>query len=95
MNSTDMKLFQTSSTTSEFSPTPGSFSPLAGLRVLDLTKVLAGPLCTQYLGDLGADVIKIEACGGGDDTRSWPRMLRAMALFFLVLTETSEVLWWI
>ena len=45
--------------------------PLAGLRIFDLTRILAGPTCTQILGDLGADVIKIERAGAGDDTRKW------------------------
>ncbi|WP_247383113.1 MULTISPECIES: CoA transferase [unclassified Bradyrhizobium] len=46
--------------------------PLEGIKVLDLSKVLAGPLCAQYLGDLGAEIIKVEAVGQGDETRGWP-----------------------
>ncbi|MEM1398904.1 MAG: CaiB/BaiF CoA-transferase family protein [Pseudomonadota bacterium] len=45
--------------------------PLAGLTVLDMSRILAGPTCTQLLGDLGADIIKVERPGAGDDTRKW------------------------
>ena len=46
-------------------------SPLEGVRIFDLTRILAGPTCTQLLGDLGADIIKVEKPGVGDDTRTW------------------------
>src|SRR5207248_2573564 len=61
-------------------PTP----PLTGLRVLDASRVLAGPFCGQLLGDLGAEVIKLERPGAGDDTRGWgPPFVGAFSAYFL------------
>jgi crotonobetainyl-CoA:carnitine CoA-transferase CaiB-like acyl-CoA transferase len=51
-----------------------SSPPLQGLQVLDLSKVLAGPLCAQYLGDIGTEVIKVEIPDAGDETRHWPHL---------------------
>lgn len=64
--------------------------PLQGIRVIDLSKVLAGPLCGQYLGDLGADVIKIEPVQGGDDTRAWLPQCEGEAATFLAVNRNKR-----
>ena len=59
-------------------------SPLADVRVLDASRVLAGPLCGQVLGDLGAEVLKVERPGQGDDTRTWgPPFLGPLSAYYL------------
>ena len=68
------------------------FTPLAGIRVLDMTKVLAGPLCAQYLGDMGADVIKLEPIEHGDDTRRWPPYDGEDGTIFLSLNRNKRSL---
>ena len=66
--------------------------PLAGVRVLDLTRVLAGPLCTMMLGDLGADVLKVERLGTGDDTRGWgpPFDSRGESAYYLAVNRNKS-----
>src|SRR5215510_15846510 len=67
--------------------------PLAGIRVIDLTRILAGPLCTMMLGDMGADVIKIEPPGRGDDTRSWgPPFVAGESTYFLSINRNKRSL---
>jgi crotonobetainyl-CoA:carnitine CoA-transferase CaiB-like acyl-CoA transferase len=64
---------------------------LTGLRVLDLTRVLAGPVCAMMLGDMGADVIKVEPVGGGDDTRTWgPPFLGGESAYFLGVNRNKR-----
>ena len=65
---------------------------LSGIRVLDLTRVLAGPLCTMLLGDLGADVLKVERPGSGDDTRGWgpPFDPRGESAYFLSINRNKK-----
>jgi succinate--hydroxymethylglutarate CoA-transferase len=73
--------------------TDAANGPLAGIRVVDLTRILAGPLCTMMLGDMGADVIKIEPPDKGDDTRSWgPPFAGGEAAYFLGVNRNKRSL---
>jgi crotonobetainyl-CoA:carnitine CoA-transferase CaiB-like acyl-CoA transferase len=66
--------------------------PLSGLTVVDFSKVLAGPLCAQYLGDLGAEVIKVETYVDGDDTRRWPPFRGSDGTVFLSCNRNKRSL---
>ena len=66
--------------------------PLAGIRVIDLTRVLAGPFCAMSLGDMGAEVIKIEEPGKGDDTRGWPPFAGGEATYFMSVNRSKKSL---
>jgi crotonobetainyl-CoA:carnitine CoA-transferase CaiB-like acyl-CoA transferase len=69
-----------------------SKKPLAGVRVLDLTRVLAGPFAAMMLGDMGADVIKVEETGKGDDTRKWPPFVGGEASYFMSVNRCKRSL---
>ncbi len=65
--------------------------PLTGIRVLDLTRALAGPYCTMMLGDMGAEIIKVESPEGGDDSRSWaPPFIGQESAYFLSCNRNKK-----
>ena len=67
--------------------------PLRGIRVLDLSRVLAGPFCTMGLGDLGAEVIKVEEPGSGDETRGFgPPFVKGVSTYFLSINRNKKSL---
>lgn len=64
---------------------------LEGIRILDLSRVLAGPYCTMILGDLGAEVIKVEAPGGSDDTRNWgPPFKNDVSAYYISINRNKK-----
>jgi crotonobetainyl-CoA:carnitine CoA-transferase CaiB-like acyl-CoA transferase len=75
----------------EMTDRQGTDLPLSGYRVLDLSRILAGPYCTMILGDQGADVIKVERPGTGDDTRTWgPPFAGGESAYYLCCNRTKR-----
>jgi crotonobetainyl-CoA:carnitine CoA-transferase CaiB-like acyl-CoA transferase len=64
--------------------------PLEGIRVLDFSRVLAGPFCTMLLGDMGAEVIKIEDPSGGDETRGWAPFVEGWSTYYLGVNRNKK-----
>ncbi len=69
-----------------------SRAPLAGVRVIDFTRILAGPFGSMFLGDMGAEVIKVEEPAKGDDTRGWPPFVGGEATYFLSVNRNKKSL---
>ena len=69
---------------------PNAQLPLSGVTVIDFTRVLAGPLCTMLLGDMGAEVIKIEDPRHGDDTREWAPFVGGWSTYFLTVNRNKK-----
>ncbi|OGD12771.1 MAG: hypothetical protein A2W20_07455 [Candidatus Aminicenantes bacterium RBG_16_66_30] len=67
-----------------------SHKPLEGVRILDLSRLLPGPFCTLLLGDLGAEVIKVEDLEGGDYLRAWPPLVDGQSAYFLALNAGKK-----
>lgn len=65
-------------------------APLRGIRVLDLSRVLAGPFCSMILSDLGAEVIKVEMPGEGDDTRTYPPFIGGLSSYFMSVNRGKK-----
>ena len=64
--------------------------PLHGIRILDLSRVLSGPFCTKILGDLGAEVIKIEEMERGDSTRAVAPFLNGMSHYYIAINHNKK-----
>jgi crotonobetainyl-CoA:carnitine CoA-transferase CaiB-like acyl-CoA transferase len=69
-----------------------SRAPLSGVRVVDFTRILAGPFGSMFLGDMGAEVIKVEEPAKGDDTRGWPPFVGGEATYFLAVNRSKKSL---
>ena len=65
-------------------------APLTGIRIVDLTRVVAGPFCTMMLGDMGAEILKIEEPTHGDDARAWAPFIEGTGSFFLALNRSKK-----